>query len=96
MVSTLAASMMASKIRMMLMRGMADMTQAARTTASKMQRVRWRVRRDGISIRRMAGRTMLTTTTASKMRLFWRSLGRKRSSESVRNSGMLCHTTRGA
>jgi len=67
-VSTLVASMMASKTRMMPMRGMASTTQAASTTASKMRRVRWRVRHDGMSMRRMAGRTMLATTTASKMR----------------------------
>jgi len=66
-VSTLAVSMMANKTRIMLKRGMAGTTQAASTTASKIRRVRWRVRRDGMSIRRMAGRTMLATTTASKM-----------------------------
>jgi len=54
---------------MMLIRRMAGTTQPARTTASKMRRVRWRVRRDGkMSIRRMVGRTMPVTTTASILR----------------------------
>jgi len=38
---------MASKMHMILMRGMAGMTQAVITTVSKMWWVRWGVRRDG-------------------------------------------------
>ena len=52
----------------MQIRMMAGTTQLARTTASKIRQVRWRVRPDRkMSIRRMVGRTMLVTTTASKL-----------------------------